>query len=154
MELVVVLAVLAIIAVSAIANWPGAVINLDAQARQLAGDIRYVQSLSMTHGPDAGATIYRCRINFQVDRYNIRDRTGAVNPNCVHPNRGAGDILLDTGMTLASANAFIGFDGKGVPYTDAALGTPLAADAVIILSAGADSRQVVVSPETGRVQVQ
>lgn len=144
-ELVIVLLLVSVLVIAAGAGWPGGEVNLDAQAQQLAGDIRYVQSLSMSRGQ-------RFRINFFNDRYNMSDRAGAT---IAHPVVGVADVMFDTGITLATTNNFLVFNGKGVPHSDAALpGTPLGANAVVTLTRGADSRTLTVSRETGRVLVQ
>lgn len=143
-ELVTIIVVISALIVVAAFNWPGKVLNLDAQAYQLASDIRYTQSLSMTRGQ-------RFRIDMIADRYTLQDQGGAT---YAHPVAGASAVLLDTGITL-SPNSLLVFDGKGVPYTVTAIpGTPMAADVTIVLSGGGETRQLLVSAQTGRVQVQ
>ena len=147
-ELVIVIALISILAVSVLTQWPGRSLNLDGLAHQLAGDIRYVQSLSMTRGQ-------RFRIEFSNDRYNMKDQAGAT---IAHPVVGATDVLLDPAVGLSTTNVpngYLVFDGKGAPFEDDNLpGDPLAGDAEIELSIGTDARKVVVSRETGRVLVQ
>ena len=132
-------------AVSVATTFLGGSVDLAAQAEQLAGDLRYTQSLSMTHGQ-------RYRINFASDRYWFSDITGVtIKPS---PSSGATQTLLNNGVALASTHSFLVFDGNGAPYTTAVLpGTALASDAIISLTSGSDTRQVRVSPETGRVRV-
>ena len=148
-ELVIVLALVSVLAVSVLTQWPGRALNLDGLAHQLAGDIRYVQSLSMTRGQ-------RFRINFSVGppaSYSISDRTGAT--PVAHPVVGVASVPIETSVTMTTSNTLLVFDGKGTPYSDGALpGTPLGGDATVTLSHGTDSRMVTVSRETGRVLVQ
>ncbi len=140
-----VLLLVSVLVIAASAGWPDREVNLDAQAQQLAGDIRYVQSLSMSRGQ-------RFRINFFVNSYNMSDRGGAT---IAHPVVGVADVMFDSGIALGTTNNFLVFDGKGVPHSDAALpGTPLGANAVVTLTLGADSRTLIISRETGRVLVQ
>jgi len=142
-ELVTVLLLVAILSVTAINQWPGSGINLSAQADQLANDIRYTQSLAMNRGQ-------RYRINLAADRYWISDTGGTV--TVALPGSGATDVLLNSGIALSTSYSFLVFDGNGVPYTTATTpGTPLAADAVITLSADGVSRTLTISPQTGRV---
>ena len=142
-ELVSVLLLTAILAAVAMNQWPGAGINLAAQADRLQSDIRYAQSLAMNRGQ-------RYRLNLAADHYWISDAGGSV--TVALPGSGAAVVTLSNGITLSSAYGFLVFDGKGAPYTTADTpGTPLAADAVITLSADGDSRTLSISPETGHV---
>ncbi len=145
-ELTVTLVVVAILAVAMLPRSPERQINLSVQADQLASDIRYTQSLAMTHGQ-------RFRINFNAASYLIDNLTGV--PAVIHPHTGtAAAILLGNGITLATTNAFIVFDGRGTPYNTAVLpGTLLAADAIITLTASGQTQLVRISPQTGRVLV-
>lgn len=145
-ELVLTLLLVSVLAVSAVVSWPGPTINLRAEADRLADDIRYAQSLATTRAP-------RYRINFASDRYWLSSRDGAT--VVAHPVIGNASVQLSTGITLTASPSFLVFDDEGVPYVDAALpGTPLASDAVLVLSGGGETRSVRVSPETGRVIVQ
>ena len=88
-ELVTIIVVISILMVVALINWPGKVLNLDAQAYQLASDIRYAQSLSMTRGQ-------RFRISMINDRYTLLDQSGAPYS---HPVAGANAVMLDAGKS-------------------------------------------------------
>jgi hypothetical protein len=56
-------------------------------------------------------------------------------------------------MTLPPTGLF-GFDGRGIPYTDAAVSVaPLGATATITLTKNAVTRTVTVAPQTGLVRV-
>lgn len=147
-----------LISILAVAVWPRAPsresLTLQARADQLASDIRYAQTLSMTTGqrhcltlnPTAGPP------------YSGYTLTTAAS-NCVtavaHPAGLAQPISLCVSGTCvttpALANDYLQFDGLGIPYTAAA--TPLAANAVITISDDG-SKTVTVSPQTGRVLVQ
>lgn len=145
-ELVLTLLLVSVLAVAAVASWPGPAINLHAEAGRLADDIRYAQSLAMTRTP-------RYRINFASDRYWLSTRDGAT--VVAHPVAGSAAVPLSSGVNLSTPLSFLVFDDAGIPYVDAALpGTPLATDAVLTLAANGSTRTVRISPETGRVIVQ
>ena len=142
-ELVMVMILISLLAFTAITRWSATPFNLSAQTEQLVGDIRYVQTLSMTQGQ-------RYRINFAADRYWFSNRDGSI--TIPHPSGNSANILLANGVSLGFSNNFLVFDGNGTPYSDATLpGTALAANATVTLSSGADSRSLQISPETGRV---
>ena len=145
-ELVAVIVLLGILAISIVPRYPGKSIELNGQIEQLAGDIRFVQSLSMTHGAryciffNAGAASYQFR-----------------NTNCsaavAHPATGSSGYISLSNTTMALNNisgTYIEFDTKGKPYTF----TAPASVATITLSSSGDTRSISVSPETGRVLVQ
>jgi hypothetical protein len=58
-----------------------------------------------------------------------------------------------SGYNPPLTNNYVAFDGKGIPYTDVAASTALAANATITLTSGSNTRTVVISPQTGRVIV-
>lgn len=141
-ELITVIIIASLLAVSAISRWSATPFNLSAQAQQMLGDIRYVQTLSMTHGQ-------RYRINFAADRYWFSNLDGTI--LIPHPASNSTNIMMANGVSLGFSNSLLVFDGNGTPYSDATLpGTALAANATVTLSSGADSRTVQISPETGR----
>ncbi|GMR20972.1 MAG: hypothetical protein BMS9Abin36_1570 [Gammaproteobacteria bacterium] len=145
-ELVVVMALLSVLAVVAVFSWPGRSLDLDAQAHLLANDIRYLQATSMHRGQ-------RYRLEVQADRYTLSDRTGGI--PLPHPGTGNSVVMLASGMALAASNNTLVFDTEGAPYSDANLpGTAQAGDNVLTLTVAGESRQLRVSPETGRVLVQ
>lgn len=154
-ELVVVVVLLAIVGAAVAARWPGRAVNLDAQAQQLASDIRYVQSLAMTQGARARINIRTNAMAPNPNSYTFTSQDGATGVN--HPVTGnAAPVTLGDGVTINMAsNAFIVFDGRGIPYSDAATpGTQLAAAATIQLGTGGLTRTISVAAETGRVIIQ
>lgn len=141
-ELVTVVILVSLLAVTAISRWSATPFNLSAQAEQLLGDIRYVQTLSMTHGQ-------RYRINFASDRYWFSNLDGSI--LIPHPASNNTTTLLVNGVSQSFSNSLLVFDGSGAPYSDAVLpGTPLAGNATVTLNSGADFRTIQISPETGR----
>lgn len=147
-ELIMVILLIAILAFAAVERTPTTTLTVSAVADQLASDIRYAQSLSMTRG----------------ERYCIKYLSSTsyefAKTNCAvavtHP-AGTTVVSLGSGITMSAwtnlPSGYAIFDGKGQPYVDTA-NTALAADAVITLSSGSDSRTVRISPVTGRVMVQ
>lgn len=147
-ELVVIILLLGILAFTAVPRFldQGA-IDVGVMAEQLANDIRYAQSLSMTRGA-------RHCIELDTGNARYRLRTGSGCATAVtHPVTGNGNYISLSTVSMAAANisgSYIEFDGRGEPFTFVAPTN----DAVITLSAGSRSRQVRVSPKTGRVAVQ
>lgn len=143
-ELVVVLLLLGIVAATIGVRMSDSGTNLGAAADQLASDLRTVQSLAQTraqrHCVSLAATSYTITANNCVTVISL--------PSSANP------VLLSSAITQTSTNALLVFNSLGRPYTDVAATTPLAAEAIITLSAGADSMTVRVTPETGRVRVQ
>ena len=144
MELAVIILLLGILAFTAIPRFldKGA-IDVSAMAEQLANDIRYTQSLAMTSGQ-------RNRINLAAASYQITTSAGVP---VTHPATGSTAAISLGNVSLGGYSGYIAFDGKGIPYTDVA-GTVLAAPATITLNAAGNTRQIVVSPQTGRVVIQ
>jgi prepilin-type N-terminal cleavage/methylation domain-containing protein len=148
-ELVMVIVLITILAGTAIVTWPGTKINLNAQAQQLASDIRYAQSLAMTHGQ-------RYRLNFtSTTTYTITTTAGVAVP---FPVTGDTSVTLGTGITLTLPptnllNNLIAFDGLGIPYTNSTATTALASAATITLSASPNSNTIQINPQTGSVVV-
>lgn len=147
-ELVAIILLVGILAFTAVPRYLNkSIIDASVMAEQLANDIRYTQSLAMTSGQGN-------RINLTASTYQITTSSGGP---LVHPVTGsAGPITLNN-VTLsvnpALANSYVGFDSKGIPYTDMPAGTVLTATTTITLTAGGNTRTVVVSPQTGRVLV-
>jgi MSHA pilin protein MshC len=145
-ELVAIIVLMGVLAFSFMPRYPGLTIELNGQAEQLASDIRFAQSLSMTHGAR-----YCIFFNTAQSQYQFR------NTNCttavVHPATGSTAYITFSNVTMALNNisgTYIEFDTKGKPYTFTASAT----NATVTLTSSGDTRSVSVSPETGRVLVQ
>lgn len=150
-ELVIVLLVISIIAVFVGNNWPGTVINVSADARQFANDVRYTQALSM-----AQSTRYRIVKNSSTS-YQILNLAGSAIPFA----SGSTTQILNTGLTFGTwsnlTNNLIAFDGRGIPYLDTAIpGTPLTPGTTysIPISGGGNIKVVTIIPLTGMVFTQ
>lgn len=148
-EIVVTLLVIGIVAAIALPRMGNDPILVSTQADQLAGDIRYVQTLAMTKGE-------RYIISFpSATSYRILDSAGSP---VVHPSNGSNAaVTLASGITLALASTpagnALGFDGLGAPYsvtTPATFNGPLTAQATITLTRDAATRQVTITPQTGK----
>lgn len=149
LELIVVIAITAILAAVASNLWPGTRINLNAQAQQLASDIRYTQTISMSRGANY-------QINFlSSTTYNITDTSGNIVNNPVTGTT-ITTLLSQTSITRPPSNLpnnLISFDSEGAPYIDSSIDTPLSNPAVITLTSGANSTTITIQPETGRITV-
>jgi prepilin-type N-terminal cleavage/methylation domain-containing protein len=156
-ELIVVLLVLGILAAVFVPRSNNPAIILSTQAEQLAGDIRYVQSLAMTQGWSGVApAARRYRINFTATGYDFTDTGGTPVP---HPDGTPGSLLFAGGVGISPMppaglpNNLLSFDGLGRPYTDAGATTLLAATATIAIVSGGATRAIQIYPETGMVRV-
>lgn len=148
MELVFVIAIIAIIGVVAMLSWISSDVNAGGQAKQLAQDIAYTQSLAMSKG----ARYYL--IITGSTTYQIRNASGTP----VTLAFGNTTMTLNNGITFGSPtnlpNSLICFDGKGAPYTDTSSpGTALATSATIPLVTSSSTRTVSIAPITGSVSV-
>jgi len=155
-ELVMVLAVVAIISAIAVSRMSNDPLLVATQAEQLATDIRYVQSLAMTQAATAPAQA-RYRINFvSTSTYTLTMADGTAVPHPVTGSAAATGLSSGVTMTLPPTNlgnSLLGFDGRGIPYTDAPVSVLLGATATITLTKNAVTRSVTVAPETGLVRV-
>lgn len=148
-ELIIVIIVISIVSIFALFRWQGTTINLEAQAQQLAGDIRYTQALSMTKGER-----YRW-VKISSATYQIQNAAGTA----MTLAQGNTTVTLNTGITFGALtnlpNNLVAFNGSGTPYTDTGSpGTALATIATIPLTADGETKTIAISSGTGRVIVQ
>ena len=149
-ELALVIIIVSIIAVVALLQLsPAGNINLGAQAKQLASDIRYTQSLSMNKDQR-----YYLSITTASNTYQILNASGTA----VILPMGNTTVTLNSGIAFGTLtnlpNNLIAFDGKGAPYTSTgAGGTALSSTATIPLTSGGVTRTVSITPATGLVSV-
>ena len=159
-ELVVVLLLIAILAFVALPRLSQNTIELSSQAEQVATDIRYAQTLSMTRGAALGSQGRYC-IFFTTTGYQFRHNFNSYAAPCTtpvnHPATGSSAAIVLSGSTAVSTtnitNAtgnYIEFDTKGQPTS---FGAP-ANNATVTLNATGGPRVVVISPVTGKVTVQ
>lgn len=143
-ELVLVIIIVGILAVSSFSRLPGTTLTLGAQTDQMAADARLVQSLELTHGASY------C-LNVTASGYQIT--TTQCTTAVANPANGATTTSFGAGITATTnlPNGYLAFMGAGVPYVSQT--QPLTAPAVITLSAGGQSRTVSIAPETGHVSV-
>lgn len=147
-ELIIVIMVISILASYAVMKHPGTTINLGAEAKQLASDIRYTQTLAMTKGER-----YYLQRNSAVS-YQILSASGTP---VTMPN-GATLVTLYSGTSFGSftnlPSNLIAFNGEGSPYTTSTSpGTALASTATIPITNGTATLTVSITPQTGRVTV-
>ncbi len=149
-EVIMVIAIISLLAIMPFFNFPSASLNLDGQAQQLANDIRYTQSLSMTK-----AQRYRLVITTGSSSYQILNTAGTA----ARFASGNTTVTLNSGISFGTLtnlpNNLIAFDGNGIPYTTTGSpGTALAANATIPLQSSGSTKTVVILPLTGKVNVQ
>jgi prepilin-type N-terminal cleavage/methylation domain-containing protein len=147
-ELVLVIVIMSFLSVGVYIAWPGSTINLKGQADQIASDIRYAQALSMTKGER-----YRW-VKTSSTTYQITNSSGTA----ILLAGGSTTVTLNSGMAFGSftdlPNNLVVFGGNGTPYTDTGSpGTALASTAIIPITAGSETKNISISPETGRVIV-
>jgi prepilin-type N-terminal cleavage/methylation domain-containing protein len=157
-ELLIVMVLVGIISAIAVSRMSNDPLVLATQAEQLASDIRYLQSLAMTQAATTAAQA-RYRINFvSASTYTFTRADGTAVPHPLTGSAAATALSSGVTMTLPPANlgnSLLGFDGQGIPYTDAAVSVPLGvgATASITLTKNAAVRTVTVAPQTGLVRV-
>jgi prepilin-type N-terminal cleavage/methylation domain-containing protein len=151
-ELVVVLAVTATLAVTIVPRLSNENLLVAAQADRLANDLRYVQSLAMTQGQryvlDLGS-------GPPYTGYSLKTASGVA---VRHPASGLTTALAFDGAVTASGTTnlsagLIGFDGRGVPYTNSPFSL-LTVGATITLDSNGRQRSVSIAPQTGRIAQQ
>jgi len=148
-ELIVVLVIVGVISAIALTRTGNDPVMLSTQANQLAGDIRYVQALSMTQGQ-------RYRINLTAGGYTFT-RADAGGTPVVHPATGStAQLNWNSGVTVALpptnlASNLVAFDGRGAPYTNNLATTALTSQATITLSKDGANALVTIEPYTGKV---
>jgi prepilin-type N-terminal cleavage/methylation domain-containing protein len=155
-ELIVVMLVVGILAAFAVPRLSQNTIELSGQAEQVARDILYAQTLSMTRGAALGGQGRYC-ILFTATGYQFRNNGNSYATPCTtpvaHPATGSpAAIVLSGGTAVATANltgSYIEFDTKGQPTSFAGAG-----NATITLTATGGPRTVLVSPVTGKTTVQ
>jgi prepilin-type N-terminal cleavage/methylation domain-containing protein len=148
-ELVIVLVVISILWIFTYFSLQDITNNLEGQAQQIANDIRYAQSLSMTRGQR-----YRW-VRASATTYQILNASGSP----VTMIKGNTTVTLNSAISFGTLtnlpSNLIAFDGLGTPYIDTALpGTALSSTANITLTAGGQTKTIIISPGTGRVSVQ
>jgi len=155
-ELIVVILVIGVLAFVVSPRLSQNTIELSSQAEQVATDIRYAQTLSMTRGGALGAQGRYC-IFFTATGYQLRHNNNSYATPCAtavaHPANGSTAVIVLSGAAVATANltgGYIEFDTKGQPTSFAAP----ASNATITLNATGGPRTVIVSPVTGKATVQ
>ena len=155
-ELVMVLLLIGILAFVVLPRTSQNTLELSSQAEQLATDIRYAQTLSMTRGAALGTQGRYC-IFFTATGYQFRHNNNSYATPCTtavnHPATGSTATIVLSGTAVATANltgTYIEFDTKGQP-TSFTLPTN---NATVTLNATGGPRVVVVSPVTGKATVQ
>ena len=148
----VVLAIATTVAVVMVPKLSNEAFLVGTQADRLANDIRHVQSLAMTQGQryvlDLGS-------GPPYTGYTLKTSSGVA---VRHPASGLTAALPFGGAVAATSTAnlsagLIGFDGRGVPYTNSPF-SALTVAASITLDSSGRQRVVTITPQTGRIALQ
>ncbi|MBN2057495.1 MAG: prepilin-type N-terminal cleavage/methylation domain-containing protein [Candidatus Saganbacteria bacterium] len=158
-ELVVVLAIVGILGVFAfIALDPYKGIKLDAGAQKVAADLQYARNLALSTAKWVG-------VSFEVDpvnTYAVYETDDTGDTIIENPSALGKDFIVDIadfydGIKIIGVNcgggSKIEFHPLGIPYTDRN-GSEIAGISVITLSYRGVTREVHVTPNTGRIEVQ
>src|SRR5688500_2844705 len=114
-ELISVVVIIGALSTAVFIKWPSFSINVPAQAAQLANDLRYTQSLSLSQGQR-----FRLVIS-SATTYQILNSSGVAILNA----SGNTTTTLGTGISFGTLtnlpNNLVAFDSRGVPYSDSGL---------------------------------
>ena len=154
MDLVMVIAILSIFSVMAIPRLTSlSTVKLSGVANKLVTDIQYAQQLAISKQ-------VRCGLSFNPssESYFVYEGTTATKATDPYTR---GDFIVDyqtedayKGMDLQNTNFGdrIEFDPVGKPYTDA--NSPLTSNGIVILQAQGESKNIIITPNTGATKVQ
>ena len=147
-ELLMVIVLLTILAVTAVIKWPTGMDD-EAAVQELKRSIRYAQHLAVTRAWSSGNGPWGIMIS--GNRYFVgRSGAGCVsdcgNADCADEQFCNRALLDDSGLTLSAGVAGIYFNGLGEPID--ASGTLLASTVLTVNG----SRTIVICRETGFVQ--
>ena len=155
-ELIVVMLIVGIIGFFVVPRLSQNTIELTGQAEQTARDIRYAQTLSTTRGAALGSQGRYC-IFFTATGYQLRNNGNSYATPCttavVHPATGSSAAIVLSGTAVSTTNLtgnYLEFDTKGQPTS---LTAP-ASNATVVLTATGGPRTLVISPVTGKVNLQ
>lgn len=144
LEMVVVIIIIGVLAVSVTPSKLQTPMRLQYEARRVLNDIRYTQALSMSSGQR-----YRW-VRTSSTAYQILNEAGTA---ITLPN-GSTTLSLSNGISFGTLtnlpSNLVAFDAFGTPYTTSVLpGTALASTATIPLTNGTQTSTVSITPTTG-----
>ena len=134
-------------------------LRLNNAAQKLAMDIRYVRSLALSHHGTYGVDFDLNNDNtVDGDGYSLFSLSGGTQTTITDPHRN-GSMVIDydtmseySGVTIASAGSVqLRIDSFGKPYN--AAGTALSSAMTVTLHCGSLSRNVLITQETGFVEL-
>jgi len=148
-ELVMVIVIISLLGIIPFFSWQGAPLGVYAQAEQVAGDIRYAQSLAMTKGQRYSW------VKTAANAYQIQNSTGTA----LMLSEGNTTVTFHTGITFGALtnlpNNLVNFDGRGTPYsTSSSPGTALSANATIAITEDGTTATITIAAGTGGVTLQ
>lgn len=130
-------------------------IQLGGAVEKLVSDLRYAQNM-------AGGTGQWYGVSFEVNSYSVYTTTGTLDTIVANPASLGKNFVINLATDFNASISSVSFDGGskvefsplGTPYTDKSPLTLLVAEGVIILAKGSSTREVRVSPNTGRIYAQ
>ncbi|MFH1347333.1 MAG: hypothetical protein ABIH22_01455 [Candidatus Margulisiibacteriota bacterium] len=158
-ELVVILIVVGIVAIiSFVALNPYKGVKLDAGAKKVAADLQYIRNLALSTAKWYG-------IRFEADpvnTYTVYETDGTTDTVIENPANLGKDFIIDlnayySGIIIESVNigggSKIEFHPLGKPYTDKN-GSALSSAGSIILEYSGITKEITITPNTGRIDVE
>lgn len=144
LELILVILIVGVLAVTTTPKWTSSSQSLQYQARSVLNDIRYAQAMSLTSGER-----YRW-VRTSTTTYQVTNESGSP---ILLPN-GSATAILTNGISFGSftnlPSNLIAFDTQGAPYTTSSLpGTALASTATIQLISSSTTQSITITPTTG-----
>lgn len=143
-QLVIVIIILSILAITFIFKWSNTSFSLGAQAALLANDIRYTQSLAITQNQRFSLVINTSTKSYQIQNELNQPVTISTRGNTIYLSNN-----ISFGVITTITNKII-FNTKGIPYDDYPV-TPLTQTATISLTSRGQTQTITIYPETGRV---
>ncbi len=146
-ELTAIIVVIGIVSAAAITPlvYDSGRVKLDAEAKRLLTDVRYVQSLSMFRNAR-----YRLDLKSNVGSYRILNASGG---NYDYLAAGGTAIYLEPNTSFSPApNTYLVFSGLGEPAlssTSNGSGTPITTPYTLTLSQNGSTETVTIQPYTG-----
>lgn len=147
-ELIITFTMISIFSAIVAIAWPNTTRwYLTLQTQQLANDLRYMQNYAATRHN-------ALRVNFSSSQYTFTELDGTT--VIKNPATNSNVVILSTGITLSTTNlpnAYVVFDGNGIPYTNTSLAanTALSVSASVILTNAGITGTTSISPESGAI---
>jgi prepilin-type N-terminal cleavage/methylation domain-containing protein len=159
LEIIAVLAVMAILTAIAISRATNFDAEVQGGADTLKTHLRYAQTMAMNTNPSAGLNVWGMNYNAGTNQYWMFQGTDPNSNIIFLPDdeqyvSGDRKINLNSKKITLTGSFPVYFDNRGIPYTaytNPTTNTPLAANLTITVSGGSTTVNVTVTPFTGYV---